>query len=121
MPSAWAASAGLCAFWARGTCLRDGLEGLALVRRVALDALDEVRNEVPAALELDLDLRPGVVDAVAVPDEPVVERDEHDRDDDDQPDDDEDPDHDAADSSAAARATKIMSSSPSCGRRSNQP
>ena len=104
-----------------GTRLRDGLERLALVGRIPLDALDEVGDEIPAALELNLDLRPGVVDAVPQPDEPVVERDEHQRDDDDQPEDDEEPDHGATDSTAVARATKIMSSSPSCGRRSNHP
>ena len=45
------------------TRLRHGLEGLALVRRVALHGLDEVRDQVPAPLELHLDLRPCVVDA----------------------------------------------------------
>ena len=57
----------------------DRLERPALVRRVALDRLDEVRDQVAAPLELHLDLRPGVVDAVAQPDEPVVERDQEDR------------------------------------------
>ena len=57
----------------RSARVRDGLEGLTLVRRVALDRLDEVRDEVPAPLELDLDLRPRVVDAVPQPDEVVVE------------------------------------------------
>jgi len=53
------------------------------VRGVALDCLDQVRNEVPAPLELDLYLRPRVVDAVALLDEPVVQRDEQQRDDED--------------------------------------
>ncbi len=38
--------------------LGDVLEGLALVRGVALDGLDEVRDQVPPPLQLDLDLRP---------------------------------------------------------------
>ena len=92
--------------------LGDGLERAALVCRVALHALDEVRDEVPAPLELHLDLRPRVVDAVALLDEPVVQRDEQERDDDDQRDDDENPDHGSGDSSDVARVTKIMSSSP---------
>jgi hypothetical protein len=61
-----------------GAGLCDVLERLALVRRVALDRLDEVRDQVPPALQLDLDLRPRVVDAVPQPDEPVVEGDEND-------------------------------------------
>ena len=41
-----------------GTRLRHGLEGAALVRCVALDRLDEVRDQVAAPLELHLDLGP---------------------------------------------------------------
>ena len=60
------------------------------MRRVALHGFDEVRDEVVAALELDVDLGPSVVDTVPQPDEPVVQDDErqpeqdgdHDRDDD---------------------------------------
>ena len=59
--------------------VRDRLERLALVRGVALDRLDEVRDQVVAAAELDVDLRPGVLGAVAQPDEPVVHHDEHDQ------------------------------------------
>ena len=72
--------------------LGDRLEGAALVLGVALDGLDEVLDEVPAPLELHLDLGPRVVDAVPERDEPVVERDQAD---DEQPDDheDDDPDH----------------------------
>ena len=43
------------------------------MRGVALDRLDEVRDQVPAPLQLHLDLRPRVVDAVPQPDEAVVE------------------------------------------------
>ena len=77
---------------ARARC-RDLLEGPALVRRVALDRLDEVRDEIPPALELDLDLRPRVVDAVPVADEPVVERDREDDQEQDDHDQDDQPDH----------------------------
>ena len=79
MPSACAASAGSLRLLRAGARLGHGLERPALVRRVALHRLDEVRDEVPAPLELHLDLRPGVVDAVPQPDEPVVERDEQER------------------------------------------
>jgi hypothetical protein len=81
MPSACAASAGVV------------LERLALVRRVPLDGLDEVRDQIPAALELDLDLRPGVVHAVPLLNEAVVEGDEQQPDDHDDRDDHDDPDH----------------------------
>ena len=77
-----------------GARLGDGLEGAALVRRIALDRLDEVRDQVVAPLELHLDLGPRVVDAVALLDEAVVERDhvDHEQDDDDH-DGDQDPGH----------------------------
>ena len=48
----------------------------ALVRGVALDRLDEVRDQVVAAPQLYVDLRPGVLGAVPQPDEPVVEHDQ---------------------------------------------
>ena len=99
MPSACAASAGESRVLGPRASLGDGLERAALVRRVALHALDEVGDEVPTPLELNLDLRPRVVDAVALLDEPVVQRDEQERDDDDQRDDDENPDHGSGDSS----------------------
>ncbi len=69
--------------------LGHGLERAALVLRVAAHRLDEVRDQVPAPLELHLDLRPRVVDAVPQPDEPVVE---HDQPEDEQRDDHEDDD-----------------------------
>ena len=70
----------------RGARLRDRLEGAALVGRVALDRLDEVRDQVVAPLELHLDLRPRVVDPVALLDEAVVQRDhvDHEQHDDDE-------------------------------------
>ena len=51
------------------------LEGLLLVRGVALDRLHQVRDQVVAPLELDVDLRPGVLHLVAQADEPVVDAD----------------------------------------------
>ena len=59
-----------------GARLRDGLEDLALVRRIALDGLDQVRDQVVPALELDVDPAPGLVDAVAPPDHAVVDPDQ---------------------------------------------
>src|SRR4051812_7399805 len=47
------------------------LEGLALVGGVALDGLDQVRDEVVAPLELHVDLRPGVLHLVPQLDEAV--------------------------------------------------
>ena len=60
------------------------LERLALVLDVALHRLDQVRNQVVAALELHVDLRERVLEAVAQRDQPVVDRDRPDdeRDDD---------------------------------------
>ena len=43
-----------------------------LVLGVALDRLDQIRDEVVAALELDVDLRPGVLDPVPQLDQTVV-------------------------------------------------
>ena len=48
---------------------------------------------VPAPLELDLDLRPRVVDPVALLDQAVVEQDEQQPDEQDDAEDDEQPDH----------------------------
>jgi hypothetical protein len=69
----------------------DRLERLALVRGVALHRLDQVRDQVIAALQLDVDLRPRVLDAVAQGDEPVVEQ--HQRDDEQGNDAEDDPEH----------------------------
>jgi hypothetical protein len=53
--------------------LDDGLEGLALVLEVALGDFDEVGDEVVTALQLDVDLGEGVLEAVAEGDEAVVD------------------------------------------------
>ena len=76
-----------------GAGLRHGLERLALVSRVALHGLDEVGDQVPAPLELDLDLRPRVVDSVPLLDEAVVEQNEEQPDEQNDPEKDEQPDH----------------------------
>lgn len=59
-----------------GACLRNRLERTALVRCVALDGLDEVGDEVEPALQLHVDLRPRIVDAIAHAHEVVVHADE---------------------------------------------
>lgn len=53
-------------------CADDSVEGFLLVRGVALDRLDQVGNEVVAALQLRVDVLPRVVDAVAQRDEVIV-------------------------------------------------
>src|SRR5947207_1726693 len=53
-----------------------GVERRPLVGRVALDRLDEVRHEVGAPLELDVDVRPRLVRPLAQPDELVVAADD---------------------------------------------
>jgi hypothetical protein len=50
-----------------------GLERGALVLHVALGGLNEIRDEVVAALELDVDLGEGVFEAVAKGDQAVVD------------------------------------------------
>ena len=52
------------------------LEGLALVRRVALDGLDQVGDEVVTTLELNVDPGPGFVDPVPRSDDRVADQDE---------------------------------------------
>jgi hypothetical protein len=86
-----------------GASLRDVLERLTFVGGVALDGLDEVRDQVPPPLQLDLDLRPGVVDAVPQPDEAVVQDDQGDRDQRDQDEQQDHPDH-----ATSSRITQIM-------------
>jgi hypothetical protein len=49
--------------------LDHGLERRALVLQVALGGLDEIGDEVVAALELHIDLGEGVLEAVAEADE----------------------------------------------------
>ena len=50
-------------------------EHLLLVGGVALDGLDQVGDEIVAALELDVDAAPGFVDPVAAPDDRVPDED----------------------------------------------
>ena len=56
------------------------------MRGIALHGLDEVRNEVPAPLQLDVDVGPRLTHALTQRDEAVVPTDDER---DDQPDDDE--------------------------------
>jgi hypothetical protein len=58
------------------------LERLALVLHVSLRRFDEVRNQVVTTLELDVDLRPGLLGDILEAYEAVIESDEPDRDDD---------------------------------------
>ena len=55
--------------------LDDIFERAVLVLEVTLGDLDEVRDQVIAALELDIDLREGVLETVAEGDKPVVDAD----------------------------------------------
>jgi hypothetical protein len=56
-----------------GARLADVVEDLLLVGRVALDRLDQVGDQVGAALELHVDLAPGVLVAVLERDDAVVD------------------------------------------------
>src|SRR5206468_716250 len=69
------------------------LEDAALMARVSLDRLDQVRNQVVPALQLHIDLRPRVFRPVAEPDETVVEHDDDEPDQQDHRDGDDRPDH----------------------------
>jgi hypothetical protein len=51
-------------------------EGLLLVAGVALHGFDDVRDEIRAPFELDVDIGPGVVGLDVQPDEPVVDADD---------------------------------------------
>ena len=82
--------------------LGDLLEGLPLMGGVALHGLHEVRDEVAAALELHLDLRPGLVDRHIGADELVVHPDAHEHEHHEDGDDD-DGDHDSAHTSTVPR------------------
>ena len=62
---------GLAAGHGRGPRGHDVLERAALVRGVALDRLDEVADEVVPAVELDVDLAPGLLHEVAQLDQPL--------------------------------------------------
>src|SRR5581483_10869727 len=72
----------------------DLLEHLALVGRVALDRLDQVRDEVVPPPELGVDVRPRVVDELAARDEAVVGHHGHQGDDHHDAEDDPERDHD---------------------------
>src|SRR5258706_6065463 len=71
-----------------GPGVGDRLEGAALVAHVALHRVDQVGDQVVAALELDVDLRPGFLRPVAGADQAVVREGQP------QPDDDDDRDND---------------------------
>jgi len=66
-----------------GPRLGDLVEDAALVGGVALDGLDQVGNQVMAALELDVDVRKRLLDPLPECDQPVVGEREEDHDDDD--------------------------------------
>ena len=82
-----------CACWAAVRAFVTSSKVPLLVRGVALDRLDEVRDQVVAAAELDVDLGPRVLRAVPQPDEPVVDEDEEEEQRRDDHDDDHQPDH----------------------------
>jgi hypothetical protein len=73
-----------------GAGLGHRLEDPALVRGVALDRLDQVRDEVGTTLELHRDVAPRLVDTHVQRDERVVRCPEVDSDDRDEHDDDDD-------------------------------
>ena len=75
-----------------GAGLGDVLEDRLLVRRVALDRLDEVRDQVGTTLELHRDVAPRLVDAHVQRDQRVVRGPQVDADDQHECDDDEDGD-----------------------------
>src|SRR5687768_3582840 len=64
-----------------GSGLDDPSQGLLLEVHVALDGVDEVRDQIVAALELDADLVPRLVDHVPQADKAVVREDEKEEDD----------------------------------------
>src|SRR5205085_3758951 len=95
----------------------DLLEDLALVRGVSLDRLHEVRDQVVAAPELDVDLRPGVVDAVPRPDEPVEGIDRVEDGYEEEPEDDPEPEHGLMVATPLPAAGARPRTSPGSGRR----
>src|SRR6201999_4205865 len=72
-----------------GARLDDVVERAALMRRIALHRLDQVRNQIVALLELHVDIGKRLVDALAQRNQAVVgaegEDDEDDDDDEDDP------------------------------------
>ena len=70
-----------------GAQFGDGLERRPFVPRVLIDGRDQPRNEVVAALQLNVDIAPRGADTIAAADETVVEdytgyEDQHQNDDD---------------------------------------
>jgi hypothetical protein len=65
--------------------LDDGIERALLVRGVALDGLDQVRDQVVALLELNIDVGEGLVRALAQRNKAVVDRNDPDHEQDDNP------------------------------------
>ena len=63
--------------------LHHGFEGAALVGGVSLDRLDQVRDQVVALLELNVDVGKGLADPLPHGDELVVDHDDPQHDDDD--------------------------------------
>ena len=73
--------------------LNDGLQGFPFVLHVALDRFNRVGNQVVSPLQLDLDLREGVLKTVLQSDELVVNADEgHDQEQEENADDDKNDD-----------------------------
>ncbi len=110
------AAAGVAACGARSR-LRHLLEDAALVGRVSAHRLDEVRDEVAATLELDVDVRPAGVRLVAQPDEAVVADHRQHDDEGDDAEDDPEPEHaspslEALERAARARARRPYDGSP---------
>src|SRR5262249_30312409 len=96
-----------------GPRARDLLEHRALLRREALDGLDEIRNQIGAALIHVLHLRPFLTDVLVEDDELVVDRDRPGADADDQ-----DGNHDHSDEGARhGRVDYILAASPRGGRQ----
>ena len=87
------AAAGVVASLERASRLRHLLEDAALVGRISAHRLDQVRDEVAATLELDVDVRPAGVRFVAQPDEAVVADHRQHEDEGDDAEDDPDPEH----------------------------
>jgi hypothetical protein len=77
----------------RGSRPGDLVEHPALVRRVAANGLDQIRNQVRTALELHVDVRPTGVGLVPQANEAVVAEHEDDPEDDNNTDDDPEPEH----------------------------
>jgi len=72
-----------------GSGIRDVGQDLLFEAHVALDGVDEIRDQVVPPLQLDLDLGEGLVDPEALLDQAVVDPDHDDDQDDDDRDDDQ--------------------------------